>query len=829
GRIPSHVAEPPITRLLVQVTDAPPAADSGRRPGFVLLTEDGRGVAARLAGKLEELGIKHRVVRHDPEAGIDLRSAQSVSALAQSLRNECGSVTHLIHLLPLGDVTAEERAEFTSRFDRDLKSLYLITRELEADLKKGGVLAATRLGGTFAFGGESAAGFFPGSGAISGYIKTLAREWPDTVARTVDFELDASADRMAEVLLAELFCCDGHTEIGYRDGGRKTLVSVPAPLDGTVSGIKLNRDSVVLITGGARGITADIAIELARTFQPRLVLVGRSPLPPEQESPLTAGITNDRELKAAIMDRMQTGGQRPTLALVEGEFKKLKREREIRENFAELAKAGSRVEYYPVDVSDPEAFGALIDQIYERYGRIDGVIHGAGVIEDKLVKDKTPESFDRVVSPKVSGALTLSRKLRPEGLQFMVFFSSVSARYGNRGQCDYSAANEVLNKLAVYLNARWPGRITSLNWGPWKTEGGMVSAALADRFAKAGVELISVEAGCKAFLREIVYGKPGDVEVVFGGPLSIETQNPSLSAASKAKPAQPLLADADIRDAGDKVHVRLETHPQKEIFLLDHLLDETPVLPMAMVLELFAEVTAACASEGVVTAIRNLSVMKGVTYPDTKTGRKLVVEAARTPKGVDLLLKSEDTGQLHYRAQGEIGGQAPAEGPPLKLVAPRPLPLTVREAYDQWLFHGPLFAGLMEVEALGENGIIVQLKPSAPQALLKNKPSGSWMADPVIVDSALQAMILWARTYLDQTPLPSRLGCYHRMDSLSASGPVRGEIEISHQRGNPTLRANLRFFDGARRLLGFMEGMEVTCSRALNRLAAKAKSAATGA
>jgi len=827
--IPSHLAEPPITRLLVQVTDAPPAADSGRRPGFVLLTEDGRGVAARLAGKLEELGIKHRVVRHDPEAGIDLRNAQSVSALAQSLRSECGAVTHLIHLLPLADVTPEERAEFTSRFDRDLKSLYLITRELEADLKKGGVLAATRLGGTFAFGGDSAADFFPGSGAISGYVKTLAREWPDSVARTIDFELDASVDQIAELLLAELFCCDGHTEIGYRDGGRKTLISVPAPLDGTVSDIKLSRDSVVLITGGARGITADIAIELARTFQPRLVLVGRSPLPPEQESPLTAGITNDRELKAAIMDRMQTGGQRPTLALVEGEFKKLKREREIRENFAALAKAGSSVEYCSVDVCDPEAFGALIDQIYQRYGRIDGVIHGAGVIEDKLVKDKTPESFDRVVSPKVSGALTLLRKLRPEGLQFMVFFSSVSARYGNRGQCDYSAANEVLNKLAVYLNARWPGRITSLNWGPWKTEGGMVSAALADRFAKAGVELISVEAGCKAFLREIIYGKPNDVEVVFGGPLSIETQNPSLSAASKAKPVHPLLAEADIRDAGDKVHIRLETHPQKEIFLLDHLLDDTPVLPMAMVLELFTEVTAASAPEGVVTAIRNLSVMKGVTYPDTNTGRKLVVEAARTANGVDLLLKSEDTGQLHYRAQGEIGGQAPAESAPLQLVAPRPLPLTVREAYDQWLFHGPLFAGLMEVEALGENGIIVQLKPSAPQALLKNKPAGSWMADPVIVDSALQAMILWARTYLDQTPLPSRLSCYHRLNSLSASGPVRGEIEIIHQRGNPTLRANLRFFDGARRLLGFMEGMEVTCSRALNRLAAKAKSAATGA
>ena len=138
----------------------------------------------------------------------------------------------------------------------------------------------------------------------------------------------------------------------------------------------------------------------------------------------------------------------------------------MRSNLAALERAAGTIEYHSIDVTDGSAFGALIDDVYRRYGRIDGVIHGAGVIEDKLVQDKSPESFDRVVKPKVVGALTLASKLQAESLKFMFFFSSVSARYGNRGQCDYAAANEVLNKLAVWLNARWPGRIASLNCGP---------------------------------------------------------------------------------------------------------------------------------------------------------------------------------------------------------------------------------------------------------------------------------------------------------------------------------------------------------------------------
>src|SRR6185295_10579490 len=180
----------------------------------------------------------------------------------------------------------------------------------------------------------------------------------------------------------------------------------------------------------------------------------------------------------------------------------------VRDNLAALRKLGATVRYYPVDVRDADAFGGLIDEIYRSFGRLDGVIHGAGVIEDKLIADKTPESFERVFDTKVDSALVLSRKLRPDALKFMVFFSSVAGRFGNRGQGDYAAANEVLNKLAICLDRAWSARVVAINWGPWDTPG-MVSPELRKQFAKRGVELIPTSTGLRLLQEELDFGHRG--------------------------------------------------------------------------------------------------------------------------------------------------------------------------------------------------------------------------------------------------------------------------------------------------------------------------------
>src|SRR5262249_39758463 len=154
-------------------------------------------------------------------------------------------------------------------------------------------------------------------------------------------------------------------------------------------------------------------------------------------------------------------------------------------------RTGAAVHYHQLDVRDHERVGKLIDDIYLEHGRLDGVIHGAGVIEDKLVEDKSLESFDRVFDTKVGGAYALIECLRPESLQFLAFFSSVAGAFGNSGQTDYASANESLNELARYLDGVWPARVVAFNWGPWG-EKGMVSSALARQFESRGVQVIPI-------------------------------------------------------------------------------------------------------------------------------------------------------------------------------------------------------------------------------------------------------------------------------------------------------------------------------------------------
>ena len=181
--------------------------------------------------------------------------------------------------------------------------------------------------------------------------------------------------------------------------------------------------------------------------------------------------------------------------------------------------AGSRVRYYQADIRDGASTEELFRQLYENHGRVDGVICGAGVIEDKLIEDKTPESFDRVFDTKALSIFHLAQSLRPESLKFFVMFSSMAGWTGNRGQVDYVAGNEVLNRMAVHLSARWNRRVVAIDWGPWD-KAGMVTAETRRQFLERGVGLVSPDAGRRFMLDEIRFGSTTEAIVAVMGKLA---------------------------------------------------------------------------------------------------------------------------------------------------------------------------------------------------------------------------------------------------------------------------------------------------------------------
>jgi NAD(P)-dependent dehydrogenase (short-subunit alcohol dehydrogenase family) len=330
----------------------------------------------------------------------------------------------------------------------------------------------------------------------------------------VDFAEDASIETIADGIMEELRIRHGAVEVGIKCGQRLVLTPVASELMRSLPTVELNVNSVVVATGGARGITASVVKELAQRTGCHLVLLGRSAIDGE-ELDRTRDIVDPRALKAALIQHASEAETAVPLAAIEASFRSLTHQREMRKNLTELGRIAASVRYMQVDVADPAQLERSIQEVYRQHGRIDGVIHGAGAIEDKLLKYKTFESFQRVYQTKVSAALTLTGCLRLESLQFFVFFSSLAARFGNRGQCDYAAANEVLNKLALYLSRRWPCVVKSLNWGPW-SGGGMVSEQLARQFATSGVPMIARESGSRACVDEILHGERAQVEVLLG-------------------------------------------------------------------------------------------------------------------------------------------------------------------------------------------------------------------------------------------------------------------------------------------------------------------------
>ncbi|MFQ6044013.1 MAG: SDR family oxidoreductase, partial [Candidatus Poribacteria bacterium] len=365
-----------VQRFLLRTIEAPlngkPASLAANR--VLLLTDDENGIAQALAEKLRGLGHITALVRIDGRTeeiapglyAAELTSLESVARLIDIIHRKQGMIGGVVHLLPFKDrrdFGEMDLSSWMTRFQLEVKSLFYLSKCLAGELKEAAldgdafIVTATGMGGTFASDGlnNSLAPeiSLPGQGSVAGLMKTIAREWSEVQIRVVDLNPETPTETIIEQLLKEINTKDKNVEVGYDDSRRLILGLEEAPIDEKAS-MTLNIDSsdVILITGGARGITADVAIDLAKRYQPTLILVGRSSLPPPQESPDTVGLDSPQDLKAALIKRMRGEGRIVTPAQVEAAYVRLIRDREMRDNIAAMKNVGAKVEYYSVDVQN---------------------------------------------------------------------------------------------------------------------------------------------------------------------------------------------------------------------------------------------------------------------------------------------------------------------------------------------------------------------------------------------------------------------------------------------------------------------------------------------
>lgn len=458
----------------------PVGADEDQRSprelsGLHLVAGGSRVLAGHVAAELRQHGA---TVGEIPAS--DLVDQQRAEACVIALRSAHGRVNGIVHLAAMGWPATGTAAGWLGGLEATTLTLFRLLQLTAGDLvaSSGVVTAATTLGGRWGRDGASPDAAL--AGGCHGVLRSFEQEYPEVIGQVADLDAAMSIEEQAAAIIRE-YLAPVDREAGYRAGHRWTPRPVAAPLGSAprLNDMRPQAGWVVLATGGARGITAEACIALAAPGV-QFVLVGRHS--PDESTSLAA-------------ERRATGDA--------------------------LRAADAGVEMLVCDVGDDQAFAAALADVYARYGRIDAVVHGAGIIRDKRFELKSTTSFTEVCRAKLGGAFTLARHLRPDGLRWVVFFGSVSGRFGNAGQADYAAANEVLNRLAWTLHGQWPAtRVVSINWGPWG-QVGMASAAAIELLKARGIQPIDPVEGRRFIVDELVAGSLDDCEVVAGaGPWS---------------------------------------------------------------------------------------------------------------------------------------------------------------------------------------------------------------------------------------------------------------------------------------------------------------------
>ncbi len=670
--------------------------------------------------------------------------------------------------------------------DSYLRDAFLAFKRLSEALNKaaisgGGFFASvSRLNGHF---GLSSAGSIKDSlsGGLAGLVKTVAHEYPALHCKSIDLASELEIESTAAALVDEIFI-EAPLEVGITGRGRFALELKTASLQESETAVPLAEGDLVVVSGGARGVTAEVAVALARCTKATLLLLGRS-AEPQAEAAWLQGLTDEQQIKKAILAHAQT-----VLKPVEAdrEYRRICANREIRATLERVLKAGGRAIYHCADLRDAAGLRAVISACAAQYGPVKGLIHGAGVLADKLIREKTAEQFEKVYGTKISGLRNLLASVDPAQLKILVMFSSSTGRFGRIGQVDYAVANEVLNKIAQQQAQQNPDcRVVSPNWGPW--DGGMVNAGLKKVFASEGIEVIDLAAGSSYLMQELSTPTGGAVEVVILG-------GKAEKAAILEEPSQNIY----ISKAFD-----LDLSVARFPFLKSHVIGGKAVLPVAMMVEWMAHAALHNNPGLKFQGFNDLRVLSGVKLDaDSSYTLELLTGKAIKSDGVHVVpveisgVDVQGRSVAHARARILLGGKLP-EAPPLAQQAPLQAwtrdPATLYT--DNRLFHGRDFFGLKQVTGWSPEGIQARaIHAPSPSEWMAEPLRGSWFADPLVLDSSFQLLILWSFEQYQAGSLPVAAGRYRQYRAFSAENEVEIRASIV-ERTSSRAKARIEFVD----------------------------------
>ncbi|MEZ8660685.1 phosphopantetheine-binding protein [Vibrio cyclitrophicus] len=819
-----------------------PAADKlvdcFSKDACVVITDDGHN-AGVLAEKLTANGIQIAVVRSAISAASPLNSEIAsytlnsvddagvtavINDIEADLKTSNKVIAGFIHLQAIVDAkqSNEQAVNLNADSRASLTTAFLFAKHLNGQLNavsgRSVFFTLSRIDGGFGYlDTKQLANAELNQAALSGLTKTLSHEWSNVFCRALDAEASIDASHLAEAITGELFDIDTNTvEIGLShaengESGRATLIAAtPGAAQTKNAGAQLTKSDKVLVTGGAKGVTFECALTLAKQCKSHFILAGRSKHITSAELPQWAQGKQEKELKPAAIAHLQATGDKPTPKKVDTLLKPVLSSLEINAALAAFNEIGASAEYLSLDVSNHESVAKTL----ANFEGITGLIHGAGVLADKHIQDKTLDELNMVYGTKVGGLEAVLGGLDSSKLKLIAMFSSAAGFYGNTGQSDYSMSNEILNKAALQLSVRNPqAKVMSFNWGPW--DGGMVNAALKRMFTERGVYVIPLQAGAELFSSQLL--NETGIQLLVG--TSMQGSDNKEAAVKKLNAESVHLAKSPLNTS---ITVTRHLDPKALPFIQDHCIAGNPVLPTVCAIQWMREVAEQLL--GVNVSVHNYKLLKGVIF-DTDEVQELKLVLASDAKSKDQLKAVISCqGRPQYQAQLQVASVQVSEDVQQASVkrfeANTSAPVTTAQALysDGTLFHGPRLQGITSVERFDDLGLLAQCQ--LPH--IENSDCGSFIpkqgfgdSQPFAEDYLLQAMLVWARLKYGAASLPSAIGefvCYAPMHNGD-----QGWLELSVIKSTArSLQADISLYHQDGRLSAVMKGAKVTISKSLN-------------
>ncbi|MEM7578617.1 MAG: SDR family NAD(P)-dependent oxidoreductase [Cyanobacteria bacterium P01_A01_bin.80] len=534
----------------------------------------------------------------------------------------------------------------------------------------------------------------------------------------------------------------------------------------------ISSKSIFLVSGGAKGITAQCVIKLAQHHSCTFILLGRSEVL-DSEPEFAQNCFDEPALKKRIMEYLISLGEKPTPMGVQKWYNKIISSREIKANLATIIAAGAKAEYISVDVTNLEQLASKIALVGQNYGNITGIIHGAGNLADKLIEKKTEQDFDKVYNTKVKGLENLLACVKPAALEHLVLFSSVAGFYGNVGQTDYAIANEILNKSAHQVKQRYPNcHVVAINWGGW--DSGMVTPELKKEFARRGIDIIPVDDGAQMLVQELDPVNHTTAQVVIGSPIT--------------PPPSPL--DAQLKT----YRIRRVLARSENPFLEDHVIGNKPVLP------------ATCAVSWIINACeqqypgyrfftyQDFKVLKGIPFNETLSQEYILdLEEISKTDGAEVVFQAKiwsltPQGKTNYHfsiARIHLLHDLPSipvyEN--LNLVEDHTINIFGDDFYqletDSFfpLFHGAAFQGLTKVINITPEKITTECLWSELSDQKKGQFPVIWV-NPYTIDLSTHPLWIWMQYYHQEIGLPAGIQQYEQFLEIPPAKPFYVSCEV---------------------------------------------------